>query len=368
MPKAGKVRPTVCPNCDEALPPEGKVKYCPACGEKTADKRVRLPELLEPFWNHLTHLNGKFLGTLTDLFIPGRMTVRFFEGRSKRYPKPVQLFFIAMFFFLLTINAQYTGSGLKFRLDTGSTRGGQTVSEEPGRLIDGLREYAVMQHMRQVMDSLPPALRGPEAREALDSVMIRSSSAPLRAMTGGTLKLDSIRLEMLDQSYRIDPLDLAFMPADSLLDRYGVQGFASRLLIRQSIKSFREPGKLIHAYIGSASYTLLATAGLMAALLGLLYWRRSRYYVEHLVFLLHWHAAVLLGVTLLLWLHRLLPGNWAVITGMLWIPGSLWWAMRSMYQQGAGKTTLKWLLFSMAYLFLASVNFILSLIVVVAVF
>ncbi|MDX2286786.1 MAG: DUF3667 domain-containing protein [Bacteroidia bacterium] len=364
MPKAEKVRPTVCPNCDAALPPAGKVKYCPACGEKTADKRITLAELLGQFWNHFTHLNEKFLRTLADLLIPGRMTVRFFEGRSKRYPKPSQLFFISMFFFLLTVNSQYTGGGLKIRFNTGSRAAG----EDPKRMIDDLREYAVMRRMRRMADSLPPALQGPEAREALDSLIVRSSSATLRAMTGGTTELDSIRLEMLDQSYRIDPLDLAFMNPDSLLGHYQIEGFASRLMIRQSIKSLREPDKLIRAYIGSASYTLLATVGMMAAVLGLMYWRRDRYYVEHLVLLLHWHAASLLVITLLIWLSRLLPGPSTLMIGVCWVLGSLWWAMHRMYRQGIGKTTLKWSLFLGTYLFAAVLNFVISLLVVIVLF
>jgi hypothetical protein len=97
---------------------------------------------------------------------------------------------------------------------------------------------------------------------------------------------------------------------------------------------------------------------LLAAVMTLLYWQPRRYYVEHLVYLLHNHSALFLSFTLLglldLWAgiwHRLslLDASGGIITVLyaLWYPYK---SMRRYYAQGSVFTACKYTLIAFSYL------------------
>ena len=96
---------------------------------------------------------------------------------------------------------------------------------------------------------------------------------------------------------------------------------------------------------------------LMAGVMTLLYWRPRRYYVEHLVFVLHNHSAMFLCF-LLLALLDLLGRLWPPLTSVVGIPSFLilaylpWYlyaSMRRYYAQGRKLTVLKYLAIAFAY-------------------
>ena len=97
---------------------------------------------------------------------------------------------------------------------------------------------------------------------------------------------------------------------------------------------------------------------MMAAVMLLLYWRPRRYYVEHLVLLLHNHSALFLGFLLVdalgfLGRHvhalRVLAvlGGFAIACYAAWYPYK---AMRRYYGQGRLLTLGKYAVIAMAYL------------------
>jgi len=93
---------------------------------------------------------------------------------------------------------------------------------------------------------------------------------------------------------------------------------------------------------------------LLALAMKLLYWRPKRYYVEHLLFLIHNHAFVFLVLTLLT-LLELIPvvGNhlgivkFAAWLYMIWY---LFRGMRNYYGQGRALTFMKYLQVGLSYL------------------
>jgi amino acid permease len=96
---------------------------------------------------------------------------------------------------------------------------------------------------------------------------------------------------------------------------------------------------------------------LMAGVMALLYWHPRRYYVEHLVFLLHNHSALFLGFvaqtlveTLAHYWHPLAAiGSITELLLFLWV---LWYpyaAMRRYYAQGRALTAVKYVFIGLAY-------------------
>jgi len=93
---------------------------------------------------------------------------------------------------------------------------------------------------------------------------------------------------------------------------------------------------------------------LLALVMKALYWRQKRYYVEHLLFLIHNHAFVFLAATLMILIGRA-PYTDPVM-GWLWAAASMymaWYlfrAMRKVYSQGRGITLAKYLTLGATYL------------------
>lgn len=96
----------------------------------------------------------------------------------------------------------------------------------------------------------------------------------------------------------------------------------------------------------------------------LFYWRQKRYYVEHLVLLMHWHSGALLVLTLMLIWNYFLPlgAYWGFIIMGVFV--FLWFTMKRFYQQNWFWTTLKWFWFSFFYLIGFTVLFVIGLLVV----
>jgi len=92
---------------------------------------------------------------------------------------------------------------------------------------------------------------------------------------------------------------------------------------------------------------------LLAAIMKLLYWRPRRYYLEHLLLLLHNHAFIYLFFALFLLVAHVLPDGWfASLLGtaaVLYSLRYLYKSMRNYYGQGRALTLAKFTVLGAAY-------------------
>jgi hypothetical protein len=103
---------------------------------------------------------------------------------------------------------------------------------------------------------------------------------------------------------------------------------------------------------------LIVLLPIMAFVLKALYPLSRRYYVEHLLFFVHFHAFAFLILTLQILLGRvnsMLPtpeaiGILVIIAGSFYVPVYLFIAMRRVYGQGRLITAAKYAILTLAYL------------------
>ncbi len=227
-----------CKNCDGKLSRSGD--FCPHCGQKDFDGRVRMRDLLSKFFTNLTHLDSKFVKMCWHLFIPAKVTTEYFQGRIKRYPHPVQFFFIVMFFFLLTFSRKFNGARMDSTNGNFNLRvGGEdtTMNKELARiltekgLMDVLSEYELTKKYKTNIDSLPKAWQTPEVRLAVDSLvrkidgpLIEAAHYLLQAGSGqkDSTSQDSIYLSLLFSGVNIATRDLVELTSDSIVKRYRI--------------------------------------------------------------------------------------------------------------------------------------------------
>jgi hypothetical protein len=365
-----------CRNCYHPLP--YKAKYCAHCGQKDTDGRIGMRSLLGRLWNNTFHLEGKFIRTSWQLFIPGKVTLEFFKGKQERYPHPIRLFAIVMFLFLFLLNSMLKDRESKRDWAVFSPNDEKTneavdtiQKEKPFSLYEELKYSAMLYDMRQDYEHLPKAWHTPQTTQVVDSLFLAFENR-----YGLEHKvLDTLLQEGLDSTgfgfngIRIASLDLVRYGPEEIIERYHITEWYDKLLVRQGIKSYKTPDALGHAYVGSLTWTILALIAIMSGFLALLYRSQKRYYVEHFIFLLHFHtgAMLLLLLTILgdrwgIWGKDIIV--WAAILPM---PG-MYLAMLRFYGQGWLKTFVKWCLYSFTYVFAFAISFILGLIVVFALF
>jgi hypothetical protein len=103
---------------------------------------------------------------------------------------------------------------------------------------------------------------------------------------------------------------------------------------------------------------------LLALCMKLMYWRPKRYYVEHLLFMVHNHAFVFLALALVM-LIGMIPGvgdyawplYWATFFYMAWY---IYRAMRNVYQQGRALTIIKYFTLGWIYIIAGFTVFLLT--------
>lgn len=369
----------LCANCGKKMAKKGK--FCPHCGQKRFEGRIPLKSLTKKFLYKITNLDSQLLHMMWRLWIPARVSLDYFAGKIKQYPHPFQFFFVVMFFFLLVFN-KITNNGVEgFHISVSDEQGEpptnkakktEQVKNDPSLDFYAQIERAVL--MGQIMgayDSLPPRLQTPAVHESLKIILDQTSkrwASQVDSTLGAQLGKDSIHLNLFDRVIKIAYTDAVEYTPDELIARYEIKDWLGKILIRQGLRSVKNPRELITACIGSFTWTILALVIAMAGVMYLFYWPQKRYYVEHVVVLLHLHSGVLLALTFLMGLNYFFPFGdlWGFVGLGIFI--FLWLTIKRFYGQNWFWTSVKWFGFSLVYGIGFAVFFLLGVLVVFAVF
>jgi hypothetical protein len=343
---------------------------------------VGMKNLLGRLWNNTFHLEGKFIRTAWHLFIPGKVTQEFFKGKQDRYPHPIRMFAIVMFLFLFMVNAMLKdiesgGDGEFFNYQT-------TVETETGDTIlknESISDYERMRFevarydLVQDYKKLPAEWRLPQTNLVVDSLQRsfshrhQMSVEPLDSL----LKADpdttgfGVNLFNGQGKAQIAVMDLVRYEPEEIIRRYQLNNWLQRTIVRQAIKSYKTPEAFLHAALGSLTWAILVLVATMSSVLGLLYIRQNRYYVEHFIFLLHFHtgAMLLLLIATLGEQFHLWGDDMVGVAAFLPFPG-MYIGMFRYYNQGWLKTLVKFWLYSICYLVAFILMFALGMVVVFA--
>lgn len=119
---------------------------------------------------------------------------------------------------------------------------------------------------------------------------------------------------------------------------------------------------LVEAFRHNLPRALFLLLPAIAAVMALMYWRPRRFYVEHLLFLVHNHACVFLVGTLLLPVAQLLPGTGVVaLAALAYFAWYFHRALRVFYGQGHGRTLAKLVALAAIYATLGGAVLLLTL-------
>ena len=321
---AGELHPVeVCLNCGTTL--DGQ--YCGNCGQRATSRLISVWELLRDAFGDLLELDSRLWRTLIPLTIrPGQLTRDYLEGRRARFMPPFRMYLVlSIVFFLVAFFDPREELGLLYEPQAPSA----IESEEDSNEAD--------------------AIRAEIFRDLAEEGIIVDNSA--RTDAGNADSEDDDDGDS-DSNCDVDDINNADLP-DWLASRLTEErlNLMCDRIIADDGKAF---GKKLLENVPAALFVLLP---LMALVLKFLYPLSKRYYVEHLLFVVHNHSFIFLILILQILFTRLgallrvpeTPIDAAVLAVSLYVPVYLYKSLRRVYEQGRFFTIVKFSMLGFAY-------------------
>lgn len=325
-----------CKNCALDIP--SNALYCPHCGQKDSDGRVPVQQFISEFFDSVFNLDSRFFRTLKYIFFPAKLTKEYFKGKHKSYAHPLRLFFIiAVAHFAIIGIVANSNIGIE---DTPHSRmDEQALRKEVYDLIDLFVASDSLDVFNaedlNVLDSLKSFIRE-RGNIQIDTLSV---------MGFPSFNYDSLKIDIIE----VKQSDTAQLTFDELVEKYNIEDRITKLWLRQQIKVAKDPKSLILFGIGNMIWMLFLLLPLVALFMKLLFIRRGYFFVEHLVFLYHWHAASFVFTTgYFLLMNTIHPGFIGAFAFVILSFGFM--ALRKYYGQGFFKSLLKYMVILLTYL------------------
>ncbi len=282
-------------------------QYCGNCGQRSRGRLISLWELISDAFGDLFEIDSRLWQTLVKLMLkPGQLTHDYLQGRRARYMPPFRMYLVmSLIFFVVAFFDPREELGIFF----------EPVAES----------------------------------EAVIEAVIEESAASRDLV----ISFDNDEEEEDDEEdCDIEPSDVEELP--ELLRRR----FTVERLTRVCEAVTADDGRaLANKVLDKIPAALIILLPIMALVLKALYPLSRRYYVEHLLFFVHFHAFFFLMLTLQILFARFtvmlsFPENataFIVFATSFYIPFYFFVAMRTVYGQGRLATSLKYIVLTISY-------------------
>lgn len=363
----GKVSTENCLNCGEVLTGQ----HCSHCGQPATVRVLSLWGLTKDVIGDLLDADSRVWRTLWPLaFRPGLLTQEFLRGRRASYTPPFRMYLVLSLVFFVLASFDDPGSEVAVQLDDGGTniqlRQGGSPPEgapEPDGAVPPDPAATPPPPAATPAAPAPQPTLDAETRRLIDQLVKRvpaDARQELRAELETSLAAATPEERAATARLVADPCGEENFKVEGapFLERYEPR---LRDACRKIVADQQSFGRALWNNIPKMMFIFLP---LIAAALSLLYVRSGRYYVEHLLFVVHFHAFFFLTGIVVLLLERLaelstgvvangLAAAQAVVGSVLvfYVPVYLLKAMRRVYAQSWWKTVPKYALLGIAYLF-----------------
>lgn len=268
----------VCANCGTPLAGE----YCTKCGQRDEPHVHSVSHFAAEAFESITHADSRLWRTLWYLVAkPGRLTQEFFAGHRVGYLPPFRLYLvISLLFFLIARMPE----GAAIEID----------DESPPQRVAQMRETAKV--LESNLANTPGAAQAAAAIREQAAKEEAAAKNPAATADGNPeaerkgLKDNNVFTEFCKEFQKPDP------KASKNYER--MRNFCKRSTEDRGEALFKD---VVH----NIPHAMFVFLPLLALFMKLLYWRPKRYYVEHLLLLIHNHAFVFFVLAVLYSLERI---------------------------------------------------------------
>jgi hypothetical protein len=325
-----------CLNCGAEL----RGQYCGQCGQRASNRLISLWELTRDAFGDLFEIDSRLWRTLIPLLIrPGMLTKDYLEGRRARYMPPFRMYLVlSVIFFVVAFFDPSDDLSLLFEPEP------EPTAEEQADIQEERLDEAEQKIDELVAEGRLSEEKAREAREAIND-------GPTFTLYGdGTEEGFNIKYDEETGKCTATGQDKLPEWIRKRLTPERLEGMCERIAADEG-KTF---GALLLDNIPVALIVLLP---FMALVLKGLYPLSRRYFVEHLLFFVHFHAFFFLILTLQILFSRIASVAFipepisvlVIVAASFYIPVYLYKAMRRVYGQGHLLTLTKYIALSVAY-------------------
>lgn len=332
---------TECMNCGTPL----QGPFCHYCGQPDKNLVRFFPVLLRELLEDFLDLDSRFMRTVKPLlFLPGKLTRDYLDGKRFRYVPPLRLYLFSSiaFFFVAAVAAE---SEIVIKTDGGGiqvTSNSESDADARAELDEAIERMdpGVAQEVEQAFE---------EAEREIKSELGRGEDDEIISFDGKPWDRET------------NPVDIPWMP--DWVNNWINDEIEDSPRKRKEIAN--NPNLIKDKVFEVLPVVMFILLPLVALLFKFWYLFARKYYVEHLIFALHNHSFIF--VVILLSIATEAVANWleptatestepwavAVITVLLaWIPVYLLISLKRVYRQGWFMTTLKFCTIGSSYLIL----------------
>ncbi|MDH3442028.1 MAG: DUF3667 domain-containing protein [Gammaproteobacteria bacterium] len=316
---------SICLNCGARLAGQ----YCGSCGQRSRNRLISLWELISDAFGDLLEIDSRLWQTLIPLLRrPGQLTHDYLQGRRVRYMPPFRMYLVlSLLFFVVAFFDPHEDLGLLF----------EPAPEPTAEEIAA--ELAVKQEILE---------------ELAEEGIIGSADLP----TGVAVNESGLNSSIDEQGAEVgSECDIEASGLEDLPDWLARRLTPERLQRICEQTEIDDGRALLDKLLDNIPAALIILLPLMAMVLKALYPLSKRYYVEHLLFFIHFHAFFFLILSLQILFTRLaallhVPEVISILTIVatsLYVPVYLFVAMRRVYAQGRLITSIKYIVLVVAY-------------------
>jgi hypothetical protein len=373
-----------CLNCQS----EVVGRYCHKCGQENLEPKETVWHLVQHFFNDITHFDGKFFATVKYLLRkPGFLSREYMRGRRMSYLNPIRMYvFTSAIFFILLFSLKKPEVMVSNRAKNGA-KGVVALLADQTRLQKNLQSEEDEDDREEMRNKIK--------NEGIEIAAIKRIYGDSTKLSFTNDQLNS----MLAQAYADSLLQINLSAADSKRIRNAMRqvnepnqvnffnwhgeyrgveeydsseralpdslrdGWLKKTIMRRMIlmdEEYKEEPRLFQEHmieniLHSFPKILFVSLPIFALILNMLYFRHKQYYyVDHGIFAVHLYCAtfILLLVAMLLsqlkdvvgpvWIKIIL--DILIFADCVYLMIYLYKAMRGFYQQGRGKTFLKYMI------------------------
>jgi len=336
-----------CRNCEQTI--TTGIKFCPHCGQKNTDGKIKVWSFLAVFFNEAFDIESKLFKTMRDIFIPGKLTIEYFKGKHKTYFHPLR-FFMVLAILLVALMNFFSDDEI-------------FSSDFSNQSLEKFRNYS---KIHDKLDSLNKENYRAQQYDSITFVHINELVCNIFEDQEEFEEIiyadDNITFDFgKDGELEFEPADLIRLDSKEFADKYEIEGFGNLLLI-QAFKMFKDGASgLVNFIYSKAIWVGLLMMPFLALILMLFYFKQKHYYVEHLVFCFHIHSFIFLLVTLGLLILHFLNFDLILIILLLAIPLYIVFALKKVYGQRWKTTLLKFTGIGFCYSILSATFLMLTL-------
>lgn len=336
----------VCLNCGTRL----RGQYCGNCGQRSRSRLISIWQLLREAFGDLFEFDSRLWKTIVPLLIrPGQLTRDYLEGRRARYMPPFRTYLVlSVIFFVVAFFDPREDLSIFFEPEP------EPTAEEIAERKESERIAAEKEQAE--LDVALEKLKELEAAGTIDPEVVANFEDN---QDGFNITIGDGENGDGDDAFFGDCSKASISGDEDFPEWFKKRFTDERVKEICERNNARGIDNFQGAIIDKIPIALIVLLPLMAIVLKVLYPLSRRYFVEHLLFFVHFHAFFFLILTLQVLFTSLLSslslsdgpvGPLVVVAASFYIPVYLYKAMRKVYGQGHLVTLFKYLILLITYI------------------